>query len=94
MMPQTVKLPTWYRVFAIVVGVIALAMAFVVLADPALGVLTLVLLLAFALLLIGVDRLMAGFTGHAIPLAMPMLAGPPTSAAPAASSPPKSPPSR
>jgi hypothetical protein len=58
------KLPDWYRAIAIVVGVLSIALAFVVLAFPGLALLTLVFLLAFALLVIGVDRLLAGVTGH------------------------------
>ncbi len=60
----TATLPGWYRALAIVVGLVAILLAFVVLADPALGLATLVLLLGFALLVIGLDRLIAGVTGH------------------------------
>lgn len=58
------KLPGWYRVLATLVGVVSIVLAIVVLADPALGVLTLVFLLGFALLVIGIDRIAAGITGH------------------------------
>jgi uncharacterized membrane protein len=62
--PSGARLPTWYRGFAAVIGLISIALAFVVLIFPALGLLTLVFLLAFALLIIGIDRLVAGITGH------------------------------
>lgn len=60
----TAKLPGWYRALATVVGLISIALAFVVLAFPGLAVLTLVFLLGFALLVIGIDRVAAGITGH------------------------------
>jgi uncharacterized membrane protein HdeD (DUF308 family) len=58
------KLPVWYRAVAVVVGLISIALAFVVIVFPAFGLVTLVFLLGFALLVIGVDRLIAGITGH------------------------------
>jgi uncharacterized membrane protein HdeD (DUF308 family) len=64
MMNSKVTLPTWYRVLAILVGVVTIGLAFVVLAFPGLALLTLVFLLGFALLVIGIDRLIAGITGH------------------------------
>jgi hypothetical protein len=64
MPPSTAKLPTWYRVLTFVVGLITIALAFIVLADPGLALLTLVFILGFALLVIGFDRLIAGITGH------------------------------
>jgi uncharacterized membrane protein HdeD (DUF308 family) len=64
MLASSVKLPTWYRSLAVLVGVVSIALAFVVLADPALGLATLVLLLGFALFVIGIDRVVAGVTGH------------------------------
>jgi hypothetical protein len=60
--PRT--LPSWYRALAIVVGVISIGLALLVLVDPALGLALLVILLAFALLVIGFDRLIMGVTGH------------------------------
>jgi uncharacterized membrane protein HdeD (DUF308 family) len=64
MQMSTVRLPTWYRGLAILVGLISIALGFIVLAFPGLALLTLVFLLAFALLVIGIDRLIAGVTGH------------------------------
>lgn len=64
MAATSITLPTWYRALAIVVGLVSILLAFVVLADPALAVATLILLLGFALLVIGIDRLIAGVTGH------------------------------
>jgi uncharacterized membrane protein HdeD (DUF308 family) len=64
MQTSSVRLPTWYRAVAVLVGIISIGAAFVVLIDPALGLATLVLILAFALLIIGIDRIVAGVTGH------------------------------
>jgi uncharacterized membrane protein HdeD (DUF308 family) len=61
---SSVKLPAWYRVVTFVVGLVTVALAFVVLADPGLALLTLVFILGFALLVIGFDRIIAGITGH------------------------------
>ncbi len=58
------KLPTWYRVLAIVVGVMSIVLALIVLVFPVLAVWLLIYILAFALLMIGMDRLVAGITGH------------------------------
>jgi hypothetical protein len=76
------KLPNWYRAFATFVGVLSIILALVVLADPLLGVAVLVLLLGFALLVIGIDRLVAGITGHPFGLApglQPLAPSPPSS---------------
>ncbi len=59
-----VKLPTWYRAFAIVVGVFSIGLALIVLVDPFLAIWLLIFFLALALLTIGMDRLIAGVTGH------------------------------
>lgn len=64
MQGPTAKLPSWYRGLAVLVGLISIALAFVVLLDPVLAVATLILLLGFALLVIGIDRVVAGVTGH------------------------------
>ncbi|MFZ0891118.1 MAG: DUF308 domain-containing protein [Thermoplasmata archaeon] len=64
MQASTVRLPSWYRALTAVVGLISIALAFVLLAYPGIALLTLVFLLAFALLVIGIDRLIAGITGH------------------------------
>lgn len=58
------KLPTWYRVFAIIVGVMSIAVALIVLVEPLLAIWLLILLLALGLLVMGMDRLIAGITGH------------------------------
>jgi hypothetical protein len=57
-------LPTWARVLAIIVGAFSIAAACIVLLFPGIAVLTLVLLLGIALFFIGIDRLVAGVTGH------------------------------
>ncbi|MGA9840434.1 MAG: DUF308 domain-containing protein [Thermoplasmata archaeon] len=64
MQSPSITLPRWYRAVAILVGVISIVLAFVVLLDPGLALATLVLLLGFALLVIGIDRIVAGVTGH------------------------------
>jgi len=78
--PSGPKLPGWYRALATLVGVVSIVLAIVVLVDPALGVLTLVFLLGFALLVIGIDRIIAGITGHPfgfMPTMMPAPGTPP-----------------
>ena len=72
----TAKLPTWYRALAVVVGLITIVLGIVVLAFPGLALLTLVFLLAFALLVIGIDRLIAGITGHPFGWMGPIMSGP------------------
>lgn len=64
MASPTAVLPTWYRALAIVVGVISIALALVVLVEPVLALWILIYLLALALLVIGMDRLIAGISGH------------------------------
>jgi len=76
------KLPMWYRVLAIVVGVMALVSAMIVLADPVLAVWLLVFLLALGLLVMGMDRLVIGISGQPLWWVVP--------AAPASTPPPKS----
>ncbi|MGA9044159.1 MAG: DUF308 domain-containing protein [Thermoplasmata archaeon] len=49
---------------AIAVGLISIGFAFVFLLFPGLAILTVVFLLGFALFVIGIDRLVAGVTGH------------------------------
>ena len=61
---SSARLPGWYRAVAVTVGLISIALAFVVLLFPGLALLTLVFLLGFALLVIGIDRVIAGITGH------------------------------
>ncbi|HTW55215.1 MAG TPA: DUF308 domain-containing protein [Thermoplasmata archaeon] len=82
MMPSSSgpKLPNWYRGLATLVGLVSIVLAIVVLADPALGLLTLVFLLGFALLVIGIDRIIAGITGHPFGFMPPMM--PPAGAPP------------
>lgn len=64
MAPTVPKLPTWYRVMAIVVGLLSIAVALIVLVEPLLALWLLILLLAIGLLFMGMDRLVAGITGH------------------------------
>jgi hypothetical protein len=86
------KLPVWYRVLALVVGLITIALAFIVLVDPALGLLALVFLLAFALLVMGFDRLIAGITGHPFGWMMATAMRPPSEVPPTPPGTPPSPP--
>lgn len=58
------KLPMWYRVLAIIVGVLSIVVALIVLVDPHLAIWLLILLLAVGLLFMGMDRLTAGISGH------------------------------
>ena len=62
---ETVKLPDWARALAVVVGMLSLIAGFFVLVFPGLGVLAVVYLLAFAMMMLGVDRLATGITGQA-----------------------------
>ena len=62
--PGSPKLPYWYRVLAVIVGLFSISIAFIVLALPGLGLLLVVFLLALGLLVMGMDRLAAGITGH------------------------------
>lgn len=58
------KLPSWYRVLAAAIGVLSIILAFIVLFDPTLALFFLVFLLALAFMLLGIDRLLAGLSGH------------------------------
>lgn len=73
----TAKLPSWYRALAVFVGVLSIALALIVLADPTLAVALLIFFLAFALLVIGIDRLVSGITGHPFGWMGPTLSGSP-----------------
>jgi len=87
------KLPTWYRVLAIVVGIMALVSAMIVLADPVLAVWLLVFLLALGLLFMGMDRLVIGISGRPLWLVIPVApasASPSMGSVPGTISPPKS----
>jgi hypothetical protein len=88
------KLPMWYRTLAVIVGVFSIALAMIVLIEPLLALWLLILFLALALLMMGIDRLVAGVTGHpfgtAIPLMPTFLGG--GDAGKTASSPPGQPP--
>lgn len=58
------KLPVWYRTLAVIVGVFSIALALIVLVEPLLALWLLIFFLALALLMMGIDRLVAGITGH------------------------------
>ncbi len=95
MVATSTLLPTWYRAFALIVGVISIALALVVLVEPVLALWLVIFLLAFALLVMGIDRIVTGITGHIVShsaLLGPEIASgasaPPSSGGPA--SPPKS----
>lgn len=76
MQQMSAKLPTWYRVLTTIVGVVLVVLAFVLLVYPGLALLTLVFLLVFAFLVLGVDRIAAGITGH--PFGWMAMMGPPS----------------
>lgn len=59
-----VRMPGWARALAVVVGVISLIAGFLVLVFPGLGLLVVVYFLALALLMLGVDRIALGLSGH------------------------------
>jgi hypothetical protein len=67
------KLPTWYRVLATIVGLMAIVSAVIVMADPVLAVWLLIFLLAFGLLFIGMDRLVIGISGQPLWWVGPMM---------------------
>ena len=50
------------RIFHVIIGVIAIALAFFILAEPVLGVSTLVFLLSLVLLVLGFSRLVRGLS--------------------------------
>jgi hypothetical protein len=54
----------WYRAFAVLIGVVSIVLALIVLVEPLLALWLLIFFLALALLFIGIDRLVAGITGH------------------------------
>ena len=58
------KMPSWSRALAIAVGVISLAAGFLVLVFPGLSFLLVAYFIAFALIMLGVDRISLGFSGH------------------------------
>lgn len=57
------ELPTWLRTLLIIVGLISLALSFLIFLVPTLGELTLVILLAWALALNGVSRIINAIAG-------------------------------
>jgi uncharacterized membrane protein HdeD (DUF308 family) len=75
---ETVKLPDWARALGVIVGILSLVAGFLVLIFPGLGILTVVYFLAFALIMIGVERLAMGITGHAFALKMKVQTPAPT----------------
>jgi len=60
-----VSLPDWARTLAVIVGILSIIAGFLILIFPGLGVLVVVYILAFALMMLGVERLAMGITGHA-----------------------------
>jgi hypothetical protein len=67
------KLPMWYRTLAVIVGVFSIALALIVLVEPLLALWLLIFFLALALLMMGIDRLVAGVTGHPFGQMMPLI---------------------
>ena len=60
-----VSLPAWARTLAVIVGLLSIVAGFLILIFPGLGVLAVVYILAFALMMLGVERLAVGITGQA-----------------------------
>jgi len=60
-----VSLPNWARTLAVIVGLLSVVAGFLVLIFPGLGVLAVVYILAFALIMLGVERLAMGISGQA-----------------------------
>jgi uncharacterized membrane protein HdeD (DUF308 family) len=77
-----VTLPGWARALAIVVGIVSIILGIIVLLFPGLAILTLIFLLAIAFLFIGIDRLIAGITGHPYYGLLPVMAPPDSSRSP------------
>lgn len=67
------KLPMWYRILAVIVGVVSIALALIVLIEPLLALWLLILFLALALLMMGIDRLVAGISGHPLGASMSLM---------------------
>jgi len=61
---QKAILPTWARILAVIVGVLLLAAAGLVLLEPVYGLFLMVVFLGIALVFLGMDRIVAGITGH------------------------------
>ena len=59
-----VSLPAWARALAVIVGVLSIVAGFLILIYPGLGVLAVVYILAFAMVMLGVERLAMGLTGQ------------------------------
>lgn len=62
---ETISLPGWARALGIVVGIFSLIAGFLVLVFPGLGLLLVAYFIAFALIMLGVERLAMGISGHA-----------------------------
>jgi hypothetical protein len=73
MAATSMKLPMWYRTLAVIVGVFSIALALIVLVEPLLALWLLIFFLALALLMMGIDRLVAGVTGHPFGQMMPLM---------------------
>ncbi len=59
-----IEIPGWMRTLAIIVGIASIVASIIVLIYPAIAIATLVMLLAFGLLLIGIERLANGISGR------------------------------
>ncbi len=63
--------PGWYRGLAVTLGILSFVMAVVAVIDVRIAILTLVLLLAFVLLLVGIGDLVSGATGRTYRIVTP-----------------------
>ncbi len=61
---EAVQIPGWLRALSITVGIIAIVDAIIVLVYPAIGLATLIMLMAIGLLLIGIERIILGLSGR------------------------------
>ena len=62
---EAMSMPGWARALAITGGILSLIAGFLILVFPSLGVLIIAYFLAFALIMLGTERLVIGVTGHA-----------------------------
>jgi uncharacterized membrane protein HdeD (DUF308 family) len=59
---ETVKSPKGIRILQIVLGGIAIALSLAIIANPGVGIATLTFLLSITLLVVGIERVVTGFT--------------------------------
>jgi uncharacterized membrane protein HdeD (DUF308 family) len=60
-----ITIPGWARALAIIGGILSIMAGFLILVFPGLGVLLVAYFLAFALIMLGTERLVVGISAHA-----------------------------